>query len=344
MFEVNGPTPRDWTLLTEVSTDPNHSPGEIQEGNGVLDLPVYYGGDYLFVASAPDNSFTNQPYKTTLWTAGHIAYDVSDPSNPRRLSSWWVEGSRKGEEGASPYLADNPRWDNKTSWFGSRMGLFLPRSVESGWKYGYAAQGGQGFFVLDISDPANMRQVGWCPLPESVAGTEGDNVDTTQVESTGFVYVSGYPMNTDCYEPAKEIYQIDVSDPTAPDASRASCPGRCRRPRHPSRTTPSDAARSGPSGRGTSSTPARRTAASSRTRSTRAGSRSSMSAIQRTPRLGRSSCPRWVSRIDDDMAAPVHGIFVEWDRNIIWLFANHGIYAVSTPLLGEPVTGLTGLR
>ena len=30
---------------------------------------------------------------------------------------------------------------------------------------------------------------------------------------------------------------------------------------------------------------------------------------------------------------------VEWDRNLIWLFANHGIYAVSTPLLGEVVTG-----
>ena len=44
------------------------------------------------------------------------------------------------------------------------------------------------------------------------------------------------------------------------------------------------------------------------------------------------------------MAAPVHGIFVEWDRNLIWLFANHGIYAVSTPLLGEPVVGLTNTR
>ncbi len=220
VFEVKGPTPHDWELLARVSTDPNHGPDEVQEGNGVLDLPVYYGGDYLFVASAPDNTFTNQPYKTTLWTAGHIAYDVSDPANPRRLSTWWVNGSRKGEEATSPYLRDNPRWDNKTSWFGSRMGLFMPRSVESGWKYGYAAQGGQGFFVLDVSDPSNMHEVGWCPLPDSVAGTEGDNVDTTQVEATGYVYVSGYPMNTDCYEPAKEIYQIDVSDPAAPKLTR----------------------------------------------------------------------------------------------------------------------------
>ena len=45
---------------------------------------------------------------------------------------------------------------------------------------------------------------------------------------------------------------------------------------------------------------------------------------------------------DDDMAAPVHGIFVEWDRNLIWLFANHGIYCISTPYLGEPKTGIVG--
>jgi hypothetical protein len=289
VFEVKGPTPRDWELLTEVSTDPNHGPGEIQEGNGVLDLPVYYGGDYLFVASAPDNTFTNQPYKTTLWTAGHIAYDVSDPTNPRRLSTWWVDGSRKGEEASSPYLADNPRWDNKTSWFGSRMGLFLPRSVESGWKYGYAAQGGQGFFVLDISDPANMRQVGWCPLPESVAGTEGDNVDTTQVEATGYVYVSGYPMNTDCST------RSTSPTPRCP-GSPARCRGRCPRRRLPSRTTRSGAARSAPSGRATSSTPARPTAGSSPTRSTRAGSRSSTCATRRIPRWVPSSCPRWASR------------------------------------------------
>jgi len=109
VFEVKGPTPRDWDLLATVSTDPNHGPDEIQEGNGVLDLPVYYGGDYLFVGSAPDNTFINQPYKTTLWTAGHIAYDVSDPANPKRLSTWWVNGSRRGEEADSPYLPGTTR-------------------------------------------------------------------------------------------------------------------------------------------------------------------------------------------------------------------------------------------
>jgi len=33
------------------------------------------------------------------------------------------------------------------------------------------------------------------------------------------------------------------------------------------------------------------------------------------------------------------GIYVEYDRNIIWAFTNHGFYALTTPLLGEPVIG-----
>ena len=34
-----------------------------------------------------------------------------------------------------------------------------------------------------------------------------------------------------------------------------------------------------------------------------------------------------------------HSVYTEYDRNIIWLFTNHGMYALSTPLLGEPNLG-----
>jgi hypothetical protein len=340
IFEVNGPTPRDWTLLSTTSTDPHHTAADpVQEGNGVLDLPVYYGDRYLFVASAPDNTFTNQPYRTTLWTAGHIAYDVSDPTDPKLLSTWWVPGSRVGEEADSVYYQTNPRWNNKTSWFGSRMGIFMPRSVESGWKYGYAAQGGQGFFVLDVSDPANMHHIGFCPLPMSVAGTEGDNVDTTQVEETGYVYVSGYPMNTDCYEPAKEIYQIDVRDPRNPVLTRT-----LPRPMPPAGAPITDFAQRrgsfGPKRSGyfiNTGTPHGKVVPYA---FYSGGLQIFDVSDPEDPKVGAYFVPPMGLKIDDDMAAPVHGIFVEWDRNLIWLFANHGIYAISTPLLGEPVIGL----
>jgi hypothetical protein len=35
-----------------------------------------------------------------------------------------------------------------------------------------------------------------------------------------------------------------------------------------------------------------------------------------------------------------YGIYVEYDRNIVWAFTNHGFYALETELLGEPVFGM----
>ena len=32
-------------------------------------------------------------------------------------------------------------------------------------------------------------------------------------------------------------------------------------------------------------------------------------------------------------------VFTEYDRNIIWLFSGNGVYALSTPMLGDPVMG-----
>ncbi len=31
-----------------------------------------------------------------------------------------------------------------------------------------------------------------------------------------------------------------------------------------------------------------------------------------------------------------HGVYVEWDRNIAWALTNHGIYALSSKVLGKP--------
>jgi hypothetical protein len=39
--------------------------------------------------------------------------------------------------------------------------------------------------------------VGHLELPPSVAGTEADNIDVSQFESTGYVYLSDYPLTED---------------------------------------------------------------------------------------------------------------------------------------------------
>ena len=50
-------------------------------------------------------------------------------------------------------------------------------------------------------------------------------------------------------------------------------------------------------------------------------------------------------RFDEDRSASYamgdlsHSICVEYDRNLIWLFTNHGLHALSSPLLGSPNLG-----
>ena len=176
-------------------------------------MPYYVGDKYLFLAAAADDTWQNSEYPTYLYSAGHQAWDVSDPSHPTRLSTWHRPGQVKGEEDA---YRQNPRCGNRTSWMGARMPLFIPVPVEQGGKYGFAAMGGFGLSVVDISNPAEMAEVGHLDLPPSVAGTEGDNIDVSQYAKTGLIYFSGYPLTEDCYEPYKDIFQIDVSDPTTP--------------------------------------------------------------------------------------------------------------------------------
>ncbi len=138
---------------------------------------------------------------------------MSDPAHPRLLDTWHLPGQRTGEDAA---YRQNPRCGNRTSWMGARMPLFLPKPVEKGGRYAFAAMGGYGLTVLDVSDPSNLRTVSHLDLPASVSGTEGDNIDVSQYEKTGMIYYSGYPLTEDCYEPYKDVYQIDAKDPENP--------------------------------------------------------------------------------------------------------------------------------
>lgn len=347
IFEVTSPQWTDWKLLSETSLDPYHSAKEpVQQGSGCQDVPVYEGDQYLFVAGAPDDTFANTEYKTYLFAGGQLAFDVSDPSNPKRLSMWWAPGSRLGEE---EEYKKNPRAGNKTSWMGARMPLFIPTPVEKGGKYGYAAMGGFGFYVIDISDPKNMKQVAHLDMPVSVTGTEGDNIDVSKVETTGMVYYSGYPMSEDCYEPFKDIYAIDVRDPKNPKIAYTL-------PRPvPDKAAPfTDFCQRrgsfGPKRSGYASVqpgkPSQRYMPYSYYN---AGMQMFDLKDPAKPVIAGYFTPKMIGEVPvvdgqtksiRALPNPVHSIFVEWDRNLVWVFSNHGFYALSSPLLGEPVMSL----
>ena len=347
MFEVTSPLFPDWKLLSEMPLDANAKAGDlIQQGSGCQDVPVYDGGDYLFVAGAPDDSYINTEYKSYLYSGAQMAFDVSDPSNPKRLSTWSVPGQRVGEE---EEYNKNPRTGNKTTWMGARMPLFIPKSVEDGGKYGYAAMGGFGFYVVDISDPANMKTVSHIEMPMSVSGTEGDNIDVSKVETTGMVYYSGYPLGEDCHEPYKEIYAIDVSNPLKPKIVST-----LERPTPPEAAPFTDYCQRrgsfGPKRSGYATiNPGEPSQRFMPYAFYNAGVQVFDLANPQKPTIEAYFVPKMSGDIPNedgkttrqsDHSNPVHSIFVEWDRNLIWAFSNHGMYLLSSPLLGEPVTGL----
>jgi len=212
--------------------------------------------------------------------------------------------------------------------------------------------GGFGIDVVDISDPADMHSVAHLDMPVSVTGTEGDNIDATQVERTGMVYYSGYPMSEDCHEPYKEIYAIDVKDPTQPRII-----GTLPRP-----TPPKDAPftdfcqRRGSFGPKRSGYTMLQPGTPSQKYIPYAFYNAGMQMFDVSdplhPTIAAYFVPKMIDIGDDNARSetggakmrqfgnPVHGIFVEWDRNLIWVFTNHGFYAISSPLIGEPKAGL----
>ncbi|MFW7524724.1 LVIVD repeat-containing protein [Vibrio ostreicida] len=336
VYAMKGPLPKDWTLLAERTTDILHPDAPIgqQQGSGVRDIPTYNGDGIMYVAAAPDKRYGLTEYPNDLYSAGYQAWDMSDPTNPRLLDVLSVPGQIIGDaEHEAVYKAD-ARAGNRTSWMGARMSLFLHDKQAD---YGYAAMGGLGFYVIDVRDPSNMKVVGNLKFPPNIAGTEGDFVDVSQVKESGLVYYSGYPLNEDCYEPYKDIHIIDVSDPKNP-ISKGVMP----------RPTPPESAKFTDFCQRRGSFGPKRTGAYHQPGIARkdllpynfynAGLQVFDVSDPNKPHIAAYFVPPFAP---DKVASYAmgnlsHSVYVEYDRNLFWLFTNHGFYALSSPLLGEP--------
>ncbi|WP_018693747.1 LVIVD repeat-containing protein [Algicola sagamiensis] len=339
VFEMHGPLPHQWTLIAERTTDiyrPKAPIGQ-QEGSGVRDIPVWFGGKYMFVAAAPSDEYALTEYGNDLYSAGYQAWDMSDPTNPVFLDQLTVPGQKVGNFWDELNYFFNPRAGNRTSWMGARMSLFIPKPVEEGGKYGYAAMGGLGLYIIDIQNPRQMKVIGHLDFPPSVAGTEGDFIDVSQVLETGIIYYSGYPLNEDCFEPYKHIYEIDVQDPSQP-----SIKGVLSRPLPPREAIFTDfCQRKGSFG-------PKRTGAYTQPGVSRfgvlpynfynAGLQVFDVSNPTQPVISAYFVPpfRPDKVVDYAMGNLSHAVYVEYDRNLFWLFTNHGIYLLSSPVLGTP--------
>ncbi|WP_245644027.1 LVIVD repeat-containing protein [Paraburkholderia oxyphila] len=344
VFEMDGPLPNQWKLIATRTTDYRHPNAPIgqQQGSGSLDAPEYYGGKYMLVSSAPDDSYALTEYPNYLYSPGYQVWDMSDPANPVFVTQIAVPGQVLGNKTDEDAYLMNPRAGNRTSWMGSRNPIFLPKPLENGGKIGFGAMGGLGFYAFDLSNPAKPKILSSVNTPPSYAGTEFDNADVSQYARTGYVLTNGYPMNRDCYEPFKDIYVIDARDP-----AHLKVATTLPRPEVPEGAPFTDFCQ-----RGGNFGP-KRANAIGQPGGWRQGivPYSYYSAGVQIFDVKDPAHPKiagyFVPALADESQLPtytlgkgVFAIYTEYDRNIIWAFTENGAYALSTPLLGEPVLGM----
>ncbi|HAK55368.1 MAG TPA: hypothetical protein DCP38_07795, partial [Acidobacteria bacterium] len=340
VFEMTAPD--EYSLVATVTSDPDGDPAKRpQQGGGCSEFAWDGVSRFMFITCAPTDDYANQPYRSLLYTYGVSAYDMTDPADPVYLSTWHVPGQLLSEEAE---FRANPRWNNRASRMGARV-MFVPTYPDDGGQYGYVPMGGWGFYVVDISDPSNMTTVGQVDdFPIAVSGNEGDSVYVDVIEETGgHVFFNGYPLVEDCYEPYKDIYSIDINDPANPTVV-----GTFPRP-----TPPADAMftdycqrrgsfgpkRPGASGRSPQpGTPHPRYAPWS---FYNAGMQMFDVSDPANVTIAAYFAPKMMdAEMNWAFGNPTNAVFVEWDRNLIYLFTNHGFYVLSSPLLGDPVFGI----
>jgi hypothetical protein len=225
---------------------------------------------------------------------------------------------------------------------GARMPLFIPKPVEEGGTLGFAAMAGLGLYTVDISNPSAMRTLGHLALPPKFGGTEADNVDTTQYARTGYVFMNGYPMNDECFEPYKDIFVVDARNPAEPRAV-----AKFPRPTPPPEAAFTDYCQRrgsfGPKRPGYYTQPGRGRDGVSIYAFYNAGVQVFDVSNPLEPKIAAYFVPRFPKPgevMESAFGNLAYGTYIEYDRNVVWLFTNHGMYALATPVLGEPGRGV----
>ncbi|MGB3425267.1 MAG: hypothetical protein WBF84_14770 [Castellaniella sp.] len=343
VYEMNGPLPDDWKLIATRTTDLEHPKAPIgeQHGSGSLDAPEYYGGRYMLLSAAPDDSYALTEYANYLYSPGYQVWDMADPADPKPVKQITVPGQKVDDPASVFEYLKNPRAGNRTSWMGSRMPIFLPKALEDGGKVGFGAMGGLGLWSFDLSDPANPKILGNVNTPPAFAGTEYDNAEVSQYERTGYVFSSGYPMNRDCYEPYKDIWVINAKDPANMQVET----------KFPRPTPPEGAPYTDFCQRGGNFGPKRANAigqpgawqqgivpyafynAGVQMFDVQDPARPKIVGYFVPPLADTNDLPSYT------LGKGVLAMYTEYDRNIMWAFTENGVYALSSPLLGKPVMG-----
>lgn len=329
-YDITDPTKPN--LLQEFNTG--------EKGNGTHHN-FYDGGKYAYLDCGWDDQLRLENQQRPFSNAIMIA-DLSDPANVQEVSRWWVPGQRLGEE--EEYKKYTFAGD-RTSWTGNHGALSVPRRVEDGGTVGYGGFGAFGMYCMDLSDIKHPKPYGSVQYEFNAFGTIPFHTvlpitsDAAHPRLQNLLVCAHESIEADCREVYHTPYVVDVKDPRDPQII-----GFFPRPKAPSDAPYTDFCFA----RG------------------RFGSHNTQCWVQPGAPKPNLVAMSWFNAGIRffDISDPTHpkevawfvpprdgelekyetwwrgtteNVFVEWDRNLIWIGTHEGTYCLSTPALGKPV-------
>jgi len=326
--------PRNIVEISHFATGPG-STGTHGDGN------YYDGGRYAYLASRLPGTRGQPPYHII----DHILQiiDVSDMNNPRETSKWWVPGQMRTEE--TPFLewpeakryieqAQEETWspDWKFLYLQFHGPCIPPKRVEDGGNRAYCAWSSLGMRILDFSDIGRPQLVSTMDIsPPFDAGIPVHSV--YPIPQRKLVIMNGETTRSGCHEGLALPWVVDVRAEKNP-VTIATFPV----PKPPAEAPYNDfcfrGGRLGPHHPNNYKAPGEM-------RVDLIGF-SWFEGGWRLYDISNPFRPEEVAWIVPPVGTRrgTEAALIEWDRKIIHVFDDTGLYILSSPALGEPVLGL----
>jgi hypothetical protein len=326
-------------LLQEYSTG--------EKGTGTH-MNFYDGGQYAYLDGSWDDQMVLENHQRTSANA-LIIVDMSDPAKVKEVSRWWVPGQRLDEkEEYKKYVFAG----DHTSWTSNHGAISVPKRVEDGGTVGYGGWGAFGMYAIDLRDIKHPKPYGHVRYEFDTFGTIPFHTvlpiisDPAHPRLANLLACTHESLEADCRENYHTPYMVDVKDPRNPKII-----GLFPRPAAPPDAPYTDFCFA----RG------------------RFGSHNTQCLIQPGApkpnivamtwfnagvRIFDITDPTQVKEIawfvpprDGDIneytswwRGTTENVFIEWDRNLIWIGTHEGTYCLSCPALGKPSTEPTKIE
>lgn len=308
----------------------------------------YDGGRYAYLSNSPhglgeDHEISSDTLTPKVRSNGLKILDLSDPAEPKTVSITHFPGQDPSEIEARKTWRS---YGNKRAAGTMHGAAYVPVRVEDGGKHAYGPWGALGIIIHDVSDPKNPHLVSqWLPEDAVFDGLAFHTVDITRLDRD-FVIGSPEGLAPQCQWPWQDTYIVDVSDlakpqqlsklpvPQPPEGApyKNFCEGRFGRfgPHNPPHLK-------APGKPAPNFTCYAFFAAGLQCYDIRDPRNPKISAYY-LPKQGDAS-QAWEPHPDlrGKAIRTADNVFIEWDRNLLWLATDSGLYLLSTPQLGEPI-------